>query len=118
MSGHVVESEESETIRWEDVRKLKRSFWLIVVLCMCAISLYVPFMDNANSLYQVRFCFSQVSSGRALVITYIVSSVCSAPLGLLIDKVGYKRYFIILAFSIFFIAQLIIFCFPQCSVDQ
>lgn len=112
------DGEEDETIKWEDVSKLKRSFWLIVTLCMCAISLYVPFMDNANSLYQVRFCFSQVSSGKALVITYIVSSVCSAPLGLFIDKVGYKRYFIILAFSIFFTAQLIIYFFPQCSLEQ
>jgi MFS family permease len=75
-------------------------------------------MDNANSLYQVRFCFSQVSSGKALVITYLVSSVCSAPLGLLIDRVGQKRYFIMLAFGIFLTAQLIIFFFPQCQHEQ
>lgn len=85
---------------------------------MCAVSLYVPFMDNANSLYQKRFCFSQVSSGKALVITYLVAALCSPPLGYLIDKVGYKRYFIITSFIIFLVAQMIILFFPQCENAQ
>ena len=85
---------------------------------MFAVSLYVPFMDNANSLYQRRFCFSNVSSGKALVITYLVAASCSAPLGYLIDKKGHKRYFIILTFVIFLVAQLFILIYPQCQEGQ
>jgi MFS family permease len=74
----------------------------------------VPFLDNANRMYQKRFCFSQTSSGVALTVTYIVAAVFSAPLGLLIDKFGYKRYFIMTSLAISTLAQLIILLIPQC----
>lgn len=49
------------------------------------------------------------------MITYIVAACFSAPLGLLVDKIGYKRYFIIACMTIFAIAHLIILVFPQCE---
>lgn len=49
------------------------------------------------------------------MITYIVAAVFSAPIGLLIDKFGYKRYFIMLCLFIFTLAQLIILVYPQCD---
>jgi MFS family permease len=82
---------------------------------MFAVALYVPFMDGANRLYQFRFCFTQVSSGKALVVTYVVAAAFSIPLGLLVDKIGYKRYFIMVAMGILTIAQIIILVYPQCS---
>jgi len=97
------------------LKQLKGSFWLVVCLCMFAVALYVPFLDGASRLYEVRFCFTQVTSGRALVITYLVAALFSAPLGLLIDRVGYKRYFIMIGMAIFTTAQLIILFYPQCS---
>jgi MFS family permease len=83
---------------------------------MFAVALYVPFMDGANLLYQTRFCFTQVTSGQALVVTYVVAAVFSAPLGILIDKVGYKRYFIMAAMVILTLAQIIILLYPQCPL--
>jgi MFS family permease len=81
---------------------------------MFAISLYVPFLDNVNRLFIKRFCFTQVSSGQAVMITYIVAALFSAPLGYLVDKVGYKRYFIIVSMVIFTFAQFLILIYPQC----
>lgn len=105
---------ESEKINCNDVKKMKGAFWLIVVMCMFAVSLYVPFLDNANRMFQKRFCFSQVSAGRALTVTYIVAAVFSAPLGLLVDKVGHKRYFIMGAMVILTGAQIFLLAYPQC----
>ncbi len=93
---------------------VKGSFWLIVVLCTFCIALYVTFLDNANKLLQVRFCYTQRSAGKAIMYTYIVAALFSAPLGLIVDKVGCKRYFIIAGMIIFTIAHLIILAFPQC----
>jgi MFS-type transporter involved in bile tolerance (Atg22 family) len=93
---------------------LKGSFWLIVTLCMFAVALYVCFLDNANKLIQVRFCYTQPSAGKAIMITYIVAALFSAPLGLIVDRVGCKRYFTIACMTIFTIAHLIILVFPQC----
>lgn len=66
-------------------------------------------------MYQKRFCFSQIEAGEALAITYLVAALFSAPLGLLIDRVGYKRYFIMAGMAVFTTAQLIILLYPQCS---
>lgn len=81
---------------------------------MFAVALYVTFLDNANKLLQVRFCYTQPSAGRAIMITYIVAACFSAPLGILVDKIGYKRYFIIACMVIFTCAHLIILVYPQC----
>lgn len=82
---------------------------------MFAVGLYVPFLDGANKLFMERFGFTAVEAGRALMITYVVAAVFSAPLGILIDKIGYKRYFIMLCMLVFTIAQLIILVYPQSS---
>jgi MFS family permease len=82
---------------------------------MFAVGLYVPFLDGANKLFEEKFCFSTVGAGKALMVTYIVAAAFSAPIGLLIDKFGYKRYFIMLCLFIFTVAQLIILLYPQCS---
>lgn len=80
--------------------------------------LYVPFMDGANKLFIERFCFTPVEAGKALMVTYIVAAVFSAPLGLLIDRVGYKRYFIMSCMALFALAQLLILLYPQCAEGQ
>ena len=49
------------------------------------------------------------------MITYIVAAVFSAPLGILIDKIGYKRYFIMGCMGVFTLAQFIILVYPQCA---
>ena len=85
---------------------------------MFAIALYVPFMDNANKLLSVRFCYTQKSAGHVIMITYIVAATFSAPLGLLVDKIGFKRYFIIASMCIFTLAQSFILFYPQCNHDS
>ena len=85
---------------------------------MCAVSLYVPFLDGANRLFQKRFCFTQITSGRALVLTYLVAALGSAPLGLLIDKVGHKRLFMAITFIVFLNGQAYIMFYPQCDSTQ
>lgn len=82
---------------------------------MFAVGLYVPFMDGANRLLVERFCFTPVTAGRALVITYLTAVFSSPLIGVIVDKVGYKRYFIIACLGIFTLAQLILLAYPQCD---
>jgi hypothetical protein len=82
---------------------------------MFAVSEYVPFMDNVNRLYIKRFCLTQVVAGRFIMTTYIVAAACSAPLGILIDKVGFRRYFIMGCFVVFLTAQGLILLWPTCT---
>jgi fucose permease len=76
---------------------------------------YIPFLDNANRLFQKRFCFTQTSAGEVVTITYIATALVSGPLGILVNKVGYRRYFIMLATLVFFTAHTILWAYPQCE---
>jgi hypothetical protein len=53
---------------------------------MLALAEYVPFLDNSNKLLQVRFCFSQVTAGKNITVTYLVVGVFGFPLGWFMDK--------------------------------
>jgi len=64
-----------------------------------------------------RFCLSQVEAGRYITITYLVGAFVTVPLGLLVDKVGFRRYFIIAGMIIFVTAHLITLVWPTCVND-
>lgn len=81
---------------------------------MFAIAQYIPFLDNVNKLLQVRFCFSQITAGRNIMITYLVTSLVGFPLGIIVDKIGYKRYLTMVGMTLFMTAHIIIYVFPQC----
>lgn len=74
----------------------------------------MPFLDNSNKLLQVRFCFSQVTAGQNITVTYIVVGMFGFPLGWLIDRLGFRRYFAVSGMTIFTLGHLIILLFPQC----
>jgi len=75
---------------------------------------YIPFLDNANRLFQKRFCYTQSSAGQVITVTYVATAIFSGPLGLIVNKVGYRRFFIIGATIIFFSAHTLIWLLPQC----
>ncbi|CAM6006142.1 unnamed protein product [Sphagnum balticum] len=81
---------------------------LLVSVFICIVSL----------ICALTAAFLDKKADTALVVTYVVAAVFSAPLGLLIDKVGYKRYFIMLSMVIFTVAQMIIWLYPQCTDIQ
>lgn len=84
---------------------------------MFSIAQYIPFLDNVNQLLQVRFCFSQVSAGQNIMITYLVTSILGFPLGILVDKVGFKRHLTMIGMTLFMCAHIIVLISPACT-DQ
>ena len=98
-----------------DLKELTWPFWLLCTLCMFAVGLYVPFMDGAHELFVSRYCFTSISAGKALMITYLVAAFCSPPLGILVDKIGHKRYFIMICMIMYIIAQIILISIKQCA---
>jgi MFS family permease len=83
---------------------------------MFALSSYIPFMDNANRLYIKRFCFTQTGAGQAIMIPYLMCVIVSPFFGILIDKVGKRRYFIISTLLVFFFAHFFILVYPSCQL--
>lgn len=50
-----------------------------------------------------------------VTITYLATALFSGPLGLLVNYIGFRRYFIVAATVIFLTAHSIIWAYPQCS---
>ena len=49
------------------------------------------------------------------MITYLVTSLVGFPLGILVDKIGMKRYLTMMGMCVFMTAHIIIYAFPQCA---
>ena len=109
--------EEPEEIKFTDIKKLKKSFLIVMAICTAAQSVWIPFLDNVNKMFQVRFCFTQVTAGKAISIFYLVTVATSVPIGLFVDINGKRRILTVAAQSIFLIAQFIFLVYPQCSED-
>lgn len=52
------------------------------------------------------------------MITYLVTSLVGFPLGIVVDKLGFKRYLTMIGMSIFMVAHAIIYAYPQCSAGS
>lgn len=88
---------------------------MLVCLCGMVNAQYIPFLDNVNEMLQVRFCFSQITAGKNIMITYFVTSLIGFPMGIMADRLGYKRYFSIAGMFTLFIAHILILIYPQCT---
>lgn len=79
------------------------------------MTLWIPFMDNVNRMFQKRFCYTQLSAGNIITVAYVVAVILSIPLGLAVDAFGMRRYLSMLGLFVFFSAQFIMLVYPQCD---
>jgi len=73
------------------------------------LGMYIPFLDGANGLLQIRFKFSEEEAGLIIMITYFSAALLSVPSGILVDKIGMRRYICIFASILLLAVQLILF---------
>lgn len=96
----------------EDIQKLPRSFWIVMTLCSLAESAYIPFLNNANKLYQYRFGFDNVSAGNILVIPYLSACIFTPFVGIYMTYTKNRSKYILLS-AIWFLATHV--CFATIS---
>jgi hypothetical protein len=63
------------------------TFWIVLIICMLTEALFVPFLDNGNDFFQVRFGFSQSEAGYFLIIPYLMAALITPFFGSVVDKV-------------------------------
>jgi fucose permease len=71
--------------------------------------MYIPFLDGANGLLQTRFKFSEEDAGEIIMVTYFSAAILSIPSGLLIDKIGLRRYVSIFGSILLLAVQIILY---------
>ncbi len=73
------------------------------------LGMYIPFLDGANGLLQTRFDFTEEQAGEIIMVTYFSAALLSIPSGMLVDKIGMRRYVSIFASFLLLSVQLILY---------
>ena len=80
--------------RCGDLKKLNWSFWLLCLNCGLVNADVYCFNNIASKYFQDRFGYNSVEAGRIISITFLISGVLCPVVGVLLDKVGRRVYFI------------------------
>ncbi|CAD8114867.1 unnamed protein product [Paramecium sonneborni] len=104
--------ESKEEISLKDLKQLSGTVWILLMICTFSLCIFIPFLDNANQFCQQRFNLSNISAGRAIIITYLTPMFVSPFIGCIVDKVGYRRRWMILTSLLFIISHLLFAIIP------
>lgn len=61
-------------------------------------------MDDVNDYYQKKFNFKPAEAGLYITIPYLVSAMLCPFIGFYIDKIGHRRFFLMVTCFLFIIA--------------
>lgn len=64
----------SEEVNCSRVREYSSLFWVLILICAIDESIYIPFMDNANTMIQLRFGVEYSKTGVYLCIPFAAAS--------------------------------------------
>lgn len=91
---------EEDKFKWKDLLKFNSKFWLLAVSCVLIYAAVFPYMQFVTLMLQTKYCIpdnSDNEAGKLYGIPYIISGISSPFLGYLIDKVGRRVKFLLLA---------------------
>ncbi len=88
---------------------------MVVLILMISVSLFVAFMDNANSYFVYRFGYTQVGAGRVTMLAYLATILSSPLLGLLADRVGHRKWLILAGCLCYLSCHLLLYLHPHSS---
>ncbi|XP_061408104.1 major facilitator superfamily domain-containing protein 1-like [Lethenteron reissneri] len=86
---------EAKSVNITDVRRFKRTYWMLVLTTVCFYSTIFPFIANGSKFIQDMYeGFSQEQASLVVGATYMVSMVLCAASGVLVDRVGQRGFMI------------------------
>ncbi|CAD8200988.1 unnamed protein product [Paramecium octaurelia] len=112
--------EAKEEIKLSDLKNLDGSYWILSCIIMLSEALFVPFLDNGNAFFQIKFGFSQQSAGVLLTIPYVFAACVTPFVGIYSDKIRQRSLLIVLTTVIFIVTHLcllLIYCDIACGVS-
>jgi len=106
-----------EKVDIEKIASLSLTFWILVIICMLILGIYIAFMDDISDFYQEKFKFTSILSGRLIMIPYLLSACCSPFIGAWVDRIGYRRYLLMITCIFFIVAFILCGCLHS-GVEQ
>lgn len=107
-------NENHEGVQMSDIARFSKKFWLVVIVSMILYICIQSFYNIASTFYQDRFQFTATETGLIFSITYFTASILSPLIGIYVDTVGKRTYFILLANVLIMGAHLSYLLFEDC----
>ncbi|EGR30537.1 major facilitator superfamily protein, putative [Ichthyophthirius multifiliis] len=109
--------QEENRLKIQDAIYLNHQFKLLVISSICNYMCFFPFMQILQDYLQNQYGLRNSQASNYMGIPYIISSILTPLIGLLIDRIG-KRSQLLIISSIFLIfAHLFMIIMPQCGQE-
>ena len=100
---------------WKSLKQVHNfgfPFWIVTVLSMNYVVLIYSFLDFSQTIFTVRYGYSESDAGLVSAIIAAVALVCTPLFGFLLDKFG-KRGYALLAASFLYFFSFVLFTLYQ-----
>ncbi|OMJ89247.1 hypothetical protein SteCoe_8635 [Stentor coeruleus] len=105
-ASQIFSSADSEKFKLSDVKTLPLCYWMLLLNCLMVESIVMCFSNITSGYLQVRFNFDPVSAGNIMSIVFIVCTIASPLVGMIIDKIGKRILMLIISSFMFMIIQI------------
>ncbi|KAF5274952.1 hypothetical protein FQR65_LT04293 [Abscondita terminalis] len=89
----------NEIIRFKDVKGFNTNFWLITIICVAYYIAIFVFISLGKEFFMKKFNMAASAANQVNSMVYLISSVGSPVLGLVVDKLGRNLFWTMLAIS-------------------
>lgn len=102
------EVQSTEIVKITDVKDFKLPFWLVTLICVTYYVAIFPFISVGQDFFVKRFDMDGQEADRVSSIIYLISGIGSPIAGLLIDKLGFNIFWILLSEVATVVAHLLL----------
>jgi nitrate/nitrite transporter NarK len=115
VEGGSEHDEASERVRWKDVKKLSKIYWMLTMNAMFTYGSLQGFTNVGNDYIVTSYGFSKSDAGDILSVYYAISTLGTPVIGYLIDKFGKRTQLIIGSLVLLMAAYVILIIYPTCD---
>ena len=113
LKGGANEPDESDQIKFSDLKNFNSTFWLLTLNCMLIYGAFFSFTGNANDLLNAMFGVSNNTAGLYLMIIYLIAACITPFFGKITDKYGQRASMMIFPLSLFVVAMVVLIFYPS-----
>ncbi len=113
LKGGANEPDESDQIKFKDLKNFNMTFWLLTLNCMLIYGAFFSFTGNANDILNKMFNVSNDTAGLYLMIIYLIAACVTPFFGKICDKYGNRATMMIFPLAMFVVALTVLIYYPK-----
>eukprot|EP00347_Sterkiella_histriomuscorum_P023550 403334216 len=86
---------EQDKFRLKDISKFSYAFWLVCGIMFFSYASIIPYTSNLTKMMEEKFMISEDTAGILYGVPSYIAAVFCPVFGLIIDRYGYRIYFLI-----------------------